>query len=1238
MVDEKILLVEDESIEAMDIKHALESFGYSVPYIASSSDDAVEKAHDIMPDLILMDIVLKGEKNGIDAASKIKELDIPVIFLTAYSEESVIEKASLTEAYGYILKPFNKTELKFTVELVLYKKKMEKKLKNSEEKFKALYNEAPLPYQSLSLDGYFLEVNPAWLDTLGYTKEEVIGKHFSDFLAPGFAPQFKQNFSRFKSAGEIHGIEFLMKRKDGSFIQVSFEGKVGYDVQGNFKQTHCIFQDITERKKTEKALKESELNYRFLTEQMNDIVWTLNMELQTTYVSPSIKNVLGFSPEERMKQQVNEQLTPHSLFQVQEFLKNELMLEQQDRSDPERSISIELEYYHQDGSTRWLENVISGIRDDEGILYGFHGVSRDITQRKKNEMDFIELHNRSEEALTLSKMAYWEYDTSTNTFIFNERFCKLHGINFDDIKEYRMSAELFFQRYVHPDFRGQLADAIQQTIKSSDPLFQAKVEGKLIRSSGEIFWVRTWFRVKNEEKGYIKKLYGVNQDINDLKMVEEALEESEERYALTISAVNDGLWDWNVRTGNAYFSPIYYQMLGYHNKEFSGSYESFRSLVHPDDIKQVEEKIQNHVDKGEGYSIEFRMKTKEGKWCWILTRGKVVEYDKDGKPLRMVGTHTDINDLKLAEKTLENSEKRFRMLFEENNAVMILIDPKTGNIIDANHAAIKFYGYSMNKLCSMNIDQINQLPSEEIRKARESVIKEDKYFIFPHKLASGEIRIVEVFSSPIPYEDKIILFSIINDITEQKEAEDALRKSEETFRSLIYNSTDLIRILDEEGRIIFDSPSSERILGYEEGYFIGKNPLDFIHPDDLERVTNDLDEVYEKRNRGIPTEFRILKADGEYLPVESVSQNMMNVQGIDGIVVTTHPIKQRKEMKEALRDSEEKYRTLFESDPNYMVLVDLDGVILDANDAAINFSGLSKERLIGEKFTDMGLFPEEDAKLHIKNLYLAIKNENAQAFQCKIINKTGGYSWIESQLVPLEKKGKISSILVIATDITKRKIATGQLKSSLMEKEILLKEIHHRVKNNMQIISSLLNLQTHHVHDDKIAVDVLKESQNRVKSMAMIHEKLYQSKDFTNIIFDDYIERLVSELFYSYNIQKDRVKPSIDVEEVKLNIETAVPCGLIISELVSNSLKHAFPSGEGELNLSLKRIDDKYELIISDNGRGFPEELDFENTESLGLQLVNSLVKQIDGEIKLDRDHGTKFNIVFKELKYNDRI
>jgi len=231
------------------------------------------------------------------------------------------------------------------------------------------------------------------------------------------------------------------------------------------------------------------------------------------------------------------------------------------------------------------------------------------------------------------------------------------------------------------------------------------------------------------------------------------------------------------------------------------------------------------------------------------------------------------------------------------------------------------------------------------------------------------------------------------------------------------------------------------------------------------------------------------------------------------------------------------------------------------------------------------------------------------------------------------------NLLIIAEkEIESRKNAENKIKLSLEEKNILLQEIHHRVKNNMQIISSLLNLQTRYV-DDEEAVNVLKESQNRVRSMAMIHEKLYQSNDLSHINFVDYIQSLVSNLFYSYNIKNLQIKSILEIDDIRLNMETAVPCGLIISEIVSNSLKYAFPNEmHGEILVSFKSVEDGYELIISDNGVGLPEELDFDNNKSLGLILVKSLTEQIDGEITIHRNHGTEFKIRFKELKYKERM
>ncbi len=217
----------------------------------------------------------------------------------------------------------------------------------------------------------------------------------------------------------------------------------------------------------------------------------------------------------------------------------------------------------------------------------------------------------------------------------------------------------------------------------------------------------------------------------------------------------------------------------------------------------------------------------------------------------------------------------------------------------------------------------------------------------------------------------------------------------------------------------------------------------------------------------------------------------------------------------------------------------------------------------------------------------------------------------------------------------KRKRAEEQLKESLKEKEILLREIHHRVKNNMQIISSLLMLQEELSKDEKVN-EMLKDSQNRIMSMALIHEKLYRSENLSKINLKEYIDDLVDGLFQSYGTGEDKVTLNINVENVLFGIDSAIPCGLIINELISNSLKHAFPEGKnGEIKIFFRSTDENMiELLVGDNGVGIPKDLDFSKTESLGLHLVTMLVEnQLHGEITLNRDKGTEFQIKFKGTK-----
>ncbi|MDJ0715051.1 MAG: histidine kinase dimerization/phosphoacceptor domain -containing protein [Prochloraceae cyanobacterium] len=224
-------------------------------------------------------------------------------------------------------------------------------------------------------------------------------------------------------------------------------------------------------------------------------------------------------------------------------------------------------------------------------------------------------------------------------------------------------------------------------------------------------------------------------------------------------------------------------------------------------------------------------------------------------------------------------------------------------------------------------------------------------------------------------------------------------------------------------------------------------------------------------------------------------------------------------------------------------------------------------------------------------------------------------------------------------EITRRQQAEVIIKKSLKEKEMLLKEIHHRVKNNLLVVSSLLEFQTDYIKDPDI-ISMFADSQNRIYSMALIHEQLYKSKDLAKLDFGTYLESLVYNLFESYNINHESIRCHLEIQPVNLNIETAHACGLLVNELISNAIEHGFPEQrKGNIWIGLKQnSNQKIVLNIRDDGIGFPEDLDFRETESLGMQLVCTLTEQLEGEIEMKRCQGTSFNLVFAELNYRSRF
>ncbi len=334
----------------------------------------------------------------------------------------------------------------------------------------------------------------------------------------------------------------------------------------------------------------------------------------------------------------------------------------------------------------------------------------------------------------------------------------------------------------------------------------------------------------------------------------------------------------------------------------------------------------------------------------------------------------------------------------------------------------------------------------------------------------------------------------------------------------------------------------------------------------------------------------------------------------------------------------ERFRALLDqsNDPIFLLKIH-SGHFTDVNKSASELFGYSNSKMLQMSIEDL---VDKDEMVKIQRMF-DILEENKESKAKKTFPSI--FNSVDGRRIPVEIGASIVNfsnelyIVMVVRDITERKESEDSIKASLEEKKVLLREIHHRVKNNMQIISSLLNLQTRYISDEKV-VDILKESQNRVKSMAMVHETLYQSEGFAKIGFSGYIKNLVTYLLQSY-VDRDHVNVITDVDNVFLDIDTAIPCGLIINELVTNSLKHAFPNRtNGQISIKLMRSDNKFILEVKDNGIGFPKLLDFRNTESLGLQLINSLVMQLDGNIELKLNSGTEFRIVFQEMNYSKRI
>jgi len=655
-------------------------------------------------------------------------------------------------------------------------------------------------------------------------------------------------------------------------------------------------------------------------------------------------------------------------------------------------------------------------------------------------------------------------------------------------------------------------------------------------------------------------------------------------------------------------------------------------------------------------------------------------YDPDSNRIGAVEVIRDITERKQTEALRESYERRLNSAMEIGSMAWWEMDLPDGAVrFDDRKATMLGYPPAQFRHYT---DFTSLLHPEDFEPAMQAMRdhlegRELRYHLdYRIRTAAGDyrwFRDVGGITKRHPDGTPATVTGIIIDISGSKESEERLRATETRFRALIQNSSDIIRILDPEGRIAYESPSSERILGYPQEYMINRDPMEFIHPDDLGRVKADLQDVVDKKNSGTPTEFRIRKADGEYIWVDSVGINLQDIPGVNGIVITTRPIQQRKEAEQALTESEERLR-----------------LALNGADAAYwDWDLITNTAVFSDRFYTMlgytpGEFPAtyeiwvahihpDDRERVLPDLQRQIREKQPICeIEYRLLTKDGAWVWIlgRGKIAETDEQGNPVRLAGVNIDITNRRMmeseirslntvleqrvkdrtealskanealeeenaqrleAEGKLRGSYDEKVILLKEIHHRVKNNLQIIASLLNLQSRYIKDEP-TIAAIRESQNRIRAMALVHEKLYRADDIAHISLNDYIQFLGTGLFQFYDARTRGIQLMLEIHDVDVDINSAIPLGLIINELISNSLKYAFPEGKhGEIAIRVQKDGSTLTILFTDNGIGIPGDLDWQNTQSLGLRLVNTLVDQMNGTIVLDRSAGTRFTMILRE-------
>lgn len=1037
-----------------------------------------------------------------------------------------------------------------------------------------------------------------------------------------------------------------------------------------------------------------------------------------------------------------------------------------------------------------LEGEIDGIeaarqiraRSDIPIVYLTAYRAQDVLQRaKKTEpygylskpVGFLELRSvvetalykheadrkvrESEQRLSLALNAAglgtWDWNVRTSEQVFDRRWAEMLGYSPDEITRGFDS----WKALVHPDDLQGSRQAMKAHLEGSTPYYEQ--EQRLRTKSGEWKWILSRGKiVERDENGKPLRVAGTHLDITERKTAQEELQKREARLMEAESIGKMGNWEWNTQTGKVYWSQGIYEIFEVSPEEFIPSYENHLEFVPTEDREGYEKTVQRCLSSGEPFVYEMRLVATSGRAKILWVRG-YVKLDEEEQHIGLRGTVQDITDLKKAEQALRESEAQKQAILDGITTNMAFVNEKL-EILWINKTAADSVGKPASEMVGRKCHEYWANPEKPCDncptvKAFESRQSQHVEIVTP------DGRVWDEKGEPVFDENGNILgvIEIAQDITARKQAEEALRQSEERYRRMVETASEGIWVVDNELRMTLVNPRAAEMLGYSAEEMLGRTIDSFLFPEDLEAHDERMeirrsggDQVYELRirrkdgkslwaivsatalkdkegnfsgalamfiditklkrlernlrgaeerfrlvmeatNDGIwdwdmtsdrvyrsprfmammgeeatdlmgragdwhhrihpedwpmvrgeldasrtgqqpfrQMEFRIIKKSGEMVWILSRGKVVARDEtGKPTRMVGAHTdITEQKEIERKLREHQNQLQAIVAASPAAIFFVNSKGDIIFANPKMGELFGRRHEELIGSPYLELA-HPEERS-IGYARMQSLMRGETDHAIVERRYLTADGREFL-GQLSGrrlLRPDGTLRGLVGIITDITDQRKYEDRIRASLKEKEVLLREINHRVKNNLAIISSLLNLQSNHCADDS-SRKMFRDAQSRVRSMSLAHELLYQSENMAHIRISEYVGQLTSYLVESYAGLGRRIEIDKRLDNAPLSLKSAIPIGFLITELVSNSLKHAFPDRrEGRIEISIRQMgENELELVVADNGVGIPEGIDFHNSGSLGLKLAETFAEQLRGKIDFRRQGGTRVSVRF---------